>query len=75
MEVFSTEPGVQFYTGNFLNGKEKGKGVTYTKRFGLCLETEHYPDSPNQPHFPSVVLRPGETYQTTTAYRFSVQEK
>lgn len=74
MEVFTTEPGVQFYTGNFLNGKEQGKGVSYTKRYGLCLETEHYPDSPNQPHFPSVVLRPGETYQTSTAYRFSVRK-
>lgn len=73
MEVFSTEPGVQFYTANFLNGSLTGKGATYTKRFGLCLETEHYPDSPNQPHFPTTVLRPGETYQTTTAYRFSVK--
>ncbi len=73
MEVSTTEPGVQFYTGNFLNGELKGKGATYSKRFGLCLETEHYPDSPNQPHFPTTILRPGETYRTTTAYRFSVK--
>ncbi len=74
MEVFSTEPGVQFYTGNFLDGDVKGKGVTYTKRYGLCLETEHFPDSPNQPRFPTTVLRPGETYQTSTSYRFSVKK-
>lgn len=74
MEVFTTEPGVQFYTGNFLNGKAAGKGYTYTKRMGFCLETEHYPDSPNQPQFPSVVLRPGETYHTTTSYKMSVQK-
>jgi aldose 1-epimerase len=73
MEVFSTEPGVQFYTGNFLDGKLSGKGATYTKRFGLCLETQHYPDSPNQPNFPSTTLRPGETYQTTTSYRFTTK--
>ncbi len=73
MEVLSTEPGVQFYTANFLDGKLSGKGATYGKRFGLCLETEHYPDSPNQPQFPTTVLRPGETYETTTAYRFSVK--
>lgn len=73
MEVFSTEPGVQFYTGNFLDGKLNGKGVTYTRRYGLCLETEHYPDSPNQPHFPSTVLRPGDTYETTTSYHFTVK--
>jgi aldose 1-epimerase len=74
MEVSTTEPGVQFYTGNFLNGKASGKGVTYTKRMGFCLETEHYPDSPNQPQFPSVVLRPGETYHTTTSYKMSVRK-
>lgn len=73
MEVFSTEPGVQFYTGNFLDGKLSGKGATYSKRFGLCLETEHYPDSPNQPQFPTTVLKPGETYKTSTSYRFSVK--
>ncbi len=73
MEVFTTEPGVQFYTGNFLDGKLTGKGATYSKRFGLCLETEHYPDSPNQPQFPTTTLSPGETYKTTTKYKFSAQ--
>lgn len=72
MEVMTTEPGVQFYTGNFLDGSIVGKkGVAYQKRFGFCLETEHYPDSPNQPQFPSVVLQPGQTYTTTTIYKFS----
>jgi len=74
MEVFTTEPGIQFYSGNFLDGTAVGKeGVSYGKRSALCLETEHFPDSPNQPDYPSVVLRPGETYRTTTAYRFSVK--
>jgi aldose 1-epimerase len=73
MEVFTTEPAVQFYTGNFLDGSLKGKNVTYAKRFGFCLETEHYPDSPNQPQFPSTVLNPGDTYNTTTKYRFSAK--
>jgi aldose 1-epimerase len=73
MEVYTTEPGVQFYTGNFLDGKLTGKGATYSKRFGLCLETEHYPDSPNQPQFPTTTLNPGETYKTTTKYKFSAQ--
>ncbi len=75
MEVLTTEPGVQFYTGNFLNGTITGKhNAVYKKRFGLCLETQHYPDSPNQPSFPSVVLNPGQTYRTTTVYKFSVQK-
>jgi aldose 1-epimerase len=74
LDVYTTEPGVQFYTGNFLNGKTSGKGVTYTKRMGFCLETEHYPDSPNQTKFPSVVLRPGEQYHTTTVYQMSVKK-
>lgn len=73
MEVQSTEPAVQFYTGNFLDGTLSGRGVTYKKRYALCLETEHYPDSPNQPKFPSTVLRPGQTYQTTTIYTFSAK--
>ncbi|MDR6806991.1 aldose 1-epimerase [Dyadobacter sp. BE34] len=73
MEVYTTEPGVQFYTGNFLDGKLTGKGATFSKRFGLCLETEHYPDSPNQPQFPTTTLNPGETYKTTTKYKFSAQ--
>ncbi len=74
LEVYTTEPGVQFYTGNFLDGSLSGKGVTYTKRFGFCLETEHFPDSPNQPRFPGTVLRPGEKYETTTLYRFGVRK-
>ncbi len=73
MEVLSTEPGVQFYTGNFLDGSLQGKGATFGKRFGLCLETQHFPDSPNQPQFPSTELKPGETYSTTTQYKFSAQ--
>lgn len=74
LEAFTTEPGVQFYTGNFLNGSITGKnGVTYTKRSGFCLETEHFPDSPNQASFPSVVLRPGEVYKTKTVYKFSTK--
>ena len=73
MEVTTTEPGVQFYTGNFLDGTIVGRGgKPYGKRAGFCLETQHYPDSPNKPKFPSVVLRPGETYRTSTQYTFSV---
>jgi aldose 1-epimerase len=75
MEVLTTEPAIQFYTGNFLDGTIKGKGgVIYKKRSGLCLETEHYPDSPNQPKFPTTTLKPKETYTTTTVYRFSVKK-
>ena len=75
MEVLTTEPAIQFYTGNFLDGTIHGKnGVIYKKRSGLCLETEHYPDSPNQSKFPTTTLKPGETYSTTTIYRFSVQK-
>jgi aldose 1-epimerase len=74
MEVATTEPAIQFYTGNFLNGTLKGKGgVVYQKRSGLCLETEHYPDSPNQKAFPTTVLKPGETYRTTTVYKFLIK--
>ena len=71
MEVFTTEPGVQFYSGNFLDGTITGKGgKVYKHRFGLCLETQHFPDSPNKPDFPSTVLRPGKKYKTTTIYKF-----
>jgi aldose 1-epimerase len=74
MEMYTTEPGVQFYTGNFLDGTQDGKGgKMYNKRDGFCLETEHFPDSPNQKSFPSVVLRPGEVYQTRTVYAFSTK--
>jgi aldose 1-epimerase len=73
MEMFTCQPGVQCYTGNFLDGTLTGKGgAVYHKRTGLCLEAQHYPDSPNRPHFPSTVLRPGEVYRQVTAYRFSV---
>ncbi len=74
MEVWTTEPGLQFYSGNFLDGTLTGKyGVVYQKRFGFCLETEHFPDSPNQASFPSTVLKPGEVYKTGTVYKFTVQ--
>jgi aldose 1-epimerase len=71
LEVETTEPGVQFYTGNFLDGSLKGKRTVYRFRTGFCLETQHFPDSPNQPNFPSTVLAPGDTYRSTTVYRFS----
>ncbi|WP_181163624.1 aldose epimerase family protein [Pontibacter mangrovi] len=74
LEVFTTQPGVQFYTGNFLDGSLTGKhGHTYTKHYGFCLETQHFPDSPNQPNFPSTILRPGQTYRQRTIYRFSTR--
>jgi len=74
MEVLTTEPAIQFYCGNFLDGSNVGKGgKVYKFRYGFCLETEHYPDSPNHPQFPSTILRPGETYRTTTVYRFSAR--
>jgi aldose 1-epimerase len=74
MEMFTTEPGVQFYSGNFLNGSLTGKFDTvYKQRMGLCLETQHFPDSPNKPKFPSTVLNPGEVYSTHTIYKFSVK--
>lgn len=75
MMVYTTEPGVQFYTGNFLDGSVTGKnGVVYKQRTGFCLETHHFPDSPNQKNFPSVVLSPGETYSTQTIYQFDVRK-
>ena len=74
LEVSTTEPGLQFYSGNFLDGTIAGKGgVTYGRRAGFCLETQHYPDSPNQPNFPSTVLRPGQAYRTTTVFKFATQ--
>ncbi len=73
MEVSSTEPGIQFYTGNFLDGTIKGKGgKVYRQRSGLCLETQHFPDSPNKLQFPSTILKPGHKYQSTTIIKFSV---
>ncbi len=74
LEVLTEEPGVQFYTGNFLDGRLTGKaGKPYLNRGGFCLETQHFPDSPNQPTFPSTILRPTETYSTKTIFRFSVK--
>ena len=74
MEVHTTEPGIQFYTGNFLDGSMTGKGkVVYNKHSGFCLETQHFPDSPNQTAFPSTVLKPGEKYTQTTVYSFSTR--
>jgi aldose 1-epimerase len=74
MGVFTTEPGVQFYSGNFLDGTAVGKGnVAYAHRSGLCLETQHFPDSPNKPHFPPTRLEPGWLLESTTMYRFSVR--
>jgi aldose 1-epimerase len=76
MQVLTTEPGVQFYTGNFLDGTLRGKGGRlYPRRAGLCLETQHFPDSPNRPEFPTTVLRPGERYATSTIYRFSAEPR
>jgi aldose 1-epimerase len=72
MEVKTTEPGVQFYSGNFMDGKPAGKGTVFGRRTGLCLETQHFPDSPNQPTFPSTVLRPGQTYRSQTVFAFRV---
>ena len=75
LEVLSTEPGLQFYSGNFLDGTLKGKGGwVYQFRNGFCMEPQHYPDSPNKPEFPSVVLKPGETYHHTLLFKFSVQK-
>jgi aldose 1-epimerase len=74
MEVLTTEPGVQLYTGNFLDGTLTGKaGVAYQKNFGFCLETQHFPDSINHPNFPPIVLQPGRTFKSTTVYRFSAK--
>ena len=74
MEVITTEPGIQFYTGNFLDGTLKGKEAkVYKHRYALCLETQHFPDSPNKPDFPSTELKPGQRYHTVTTYRFSAK--
>ncbi|MCD4697161.1 MAG: galactose mutarotase [Bacteroidales bacterium] len=74
MDVFTTEPGMQFYSGNFLDGSIVGEyGLVYQRHHGLCLETQHFPDSPNHPDFPNTILRPGETYSQLTTYKFSVR--
>ncbi len=75
LEVYTNEPGVQFYAGNFMTGDDKGKnGTVYPHRGAFCLETQHYPDSPNQPNFPSTVLRPGEKYVSQCIYKFKVEK-
>ena len=75
LSVFTTQPGMQLYTGNFLNGSIRGKeGAVYEKHAGICLETQHFPNSPNQPTFPTSLLKVGETYRQTTIYRFGVKE-
>ncbi len=72
LEIYTTEPGLQFYSGNFLDGSTTGKnGHVYGHRFGLCLETQHFPDSPNQPEFPSTIVRPDDVYRSRTVFRFS----
>jgi len=72
LEVHTTEPGLQFYSGNFLDGTIIGKGgVAYGHRAGFCLETQHFPDSPNESHFPSTVLQPGQQFKSLTVFRFS----
>jgi len=74
VEVLTTQPGIQFYTGNFLDGSITGKGgKVYRKNFGFCLETQHFPDSPNRPAFPNTILRPGEKYQETTVWKFGIR--
>ena len=75
MEMFTSEPGVQFYSGNFLDGTLKNgrNGASIVKHAGMCLEAQHFPDSPNQPSFPSTILKPGETYHQTTMYKFSTK--
>lgn len=74
MEIRTTQPGLQFYSGNFLNGKPSGEGSVYGYRTGLCLETQHFPDSPNHPAFPNTILRPGQTYSEKTVLRFRTSE-
>ena len=72
MDIFTEEPGMQFYGGNFMDGSDVGKyGTKFEYRTSFALETQHYPDSPNQPKFPSTILNPGETYQTKSIYKFS----
>lgn len=71
MTMYTTEPGVQFYSGNFLDGSIKSRGKAYNKYFGLCLEAQHFPDSVNKPNFPSIILNPGQTYRQTTVYKFN----
>ena len=74
MRITTDRPGMQVYSGNFLDGTITGKGnKVYKRRYGFCLETQHFPDSPNHPKFPSTTLRPGQTYSTTTVFKFSTR--
>ena len=73
MEVYTTEPGVQFYSDNWADGYKGQHGATFGRRSALCFEAQHFPDSPNRAHFPSVVLRPGEVYTQKTIYKFGVE--
>ena len=75
MEVFTTENGIQLYTGNWLNGFTGAHGATYPARSAVCFEAQCFPDTPNKPHFPSAVLLPGDEYQQVTIYKFSVTEQ
>ena len=76
MEIWTTEPGIQLYTGNFLDGSLIGKnGKKYGYRAGFCLETQHFPDSPNRKDFPTTILKAGETYKTSTIHKFSTETK
>ena len=76
LNVWTTEPGIQFYAGNFLDGSIVGKsGQAYQRRSGFCLETQHYPDSPNKANFPTTVLQPGENYQSRTVFTFGVEKE
>jgi aldose 1-epimerase len=74
MEVFTDQPGVQFYTGNFLNGSIRGLGGTYNRHGGFCLETQDFPSAPHHPKFPSIILRPGETYRQFGLFKFSTRQ-
>ena len=73
LELYTEEPGVQFYSGNFLDGTLGGKGRQFAYRSGLCLEPQHFPDSPNHPHFPTTILRPGQEYATVSVFKFLVE--
>ena len=74
MDIYTTQPGIQLYTANHLDGTLGARGKKYEKHHGFCLETQHYPDSPNHPEYPSTVLRPGETYHQKIIHRFSLDE-
>ena len=74
MRVMTTEPGIQFYSGNFLKGQKGKGGKTYAHRSALCLETQHYPDSVNHENFPTTILKPGEKYESKTTYAFEIEK-